>query len=84
MIERSILTKPHIKKEDAPDVITGQGKPSFQQFQLKVDGQTKASFATLEAAQKVGLKIKTAHPIVQVSVYDSLKGGITIITAEKA
>jgi hypothetical protein len=49
-----------------------------------VDGQTKASFATLEAAQKVGLKIKTAHPIVQVSVYDSLKGGITIITAEKA
>jgi hypothetical protein len=58
-------------------------KPSLQQFQLKVDGQIKDSFATFEAAQKAGGKIKTAHPVVQVSVYDSVKGAKTIITAEK-
>jgi hypothetical protein len=39
-----------------------------------VDGQIKDSFATFEAAQKAGVKIKTAHPVVQVSVYDSVKG----------
>jgi hypothetical protein len=35
-------------------------KPSLQQFQLKVDGQIKDSFATFEAAQKAGVKIKNS------------------------
>jgi hypothetical protein len=51
---------------------------------LKVDGQTKDSFTTLEGAEKVGLAIKMAHPVVQVSVYDSVEGGQTIIGTEKA
>jgi hypothetical protein len=84
MLARPTLSKTRIIKEAAPNLPIGQGKPSLQQFQLKVDGQTKGSFTTFEAAQKAGLKIKTAHPVVHVSVYDSVKGAKIIITAEKA
>lgn len=71
-------------KESAPDIVTGQGKPSFHQFRLKVDGQTKDSFTTIEAAEKAALKIKQAYPVVQVSVHDSIEGRQIIIEAEKA
>jgi hypothetical protein len=83
MLARPTLSKTRIIKEAAPNLPIGQGKPSLQQFQLKVDGQTKDSFTTFEAAQKAGLKI-SAHPVVHVSVYDSVKGAKIIITAEKA
>ena len=81
MLDRPKLSKTPVIKEVVPNVPVGQGKPLLQQFQLKVDGQTKDSFATFETAEKTGLKIKTAHPLVQVSVYDSVKGAKTIITA---
>jgi hypothetical protein len=84
MLDRPKLSKSRVTKEGAPHVPVGQGKPSLQQFRLKVDGQTKESFATFETAEKAGVKIKTAHPVVQVSVYDSVRGAKTIITAEKA
>jgi phytoene dehydrogenase-like protein len=44
--------------------------------------KSKTRLQHLKAAQKAGVKIKTAHPVVQVSVYDSVKGAKTIITAE--
>jgi hypothetical protein len=81
MLDRPKLSKTRVIKEAAPNVPIGQGKPSLQQFQLKVDGQTKDSFATFETAEKAGVKIKTAHPVVQVSVYDSVKAAKTIISA---
>ncbi len=39
-------------------------------FHLQVDRQTKALYATYEAAEKPGLGIKKEHPILQVAVYD--------------
>jgi hypothetical protein len=66
------MTKP--KKEGADETlppISGQKRPQLERFHLKVDGQTKRSHATLEAAVKEGKAIKTAHPVVKVSVYDS-------------
>ena len=50
-----------------------QRRPTLNRFRLHVDGQTKASFATLEAAEKVGKEIKAAHPVVRVAVYDAEK-----------
>jgi hypothetical protein len=44
--------------------------------------KSKTRLQHLKATQKAGVKIKTAHPVVQVSVYDSVKGAKTIITAE--
>ena len=83
-----MLDKPTLKaratKETAPDIIAGQGKPSLRRFLLKVDGQTKELFATRDAAEKAGLKIKQAHPIVQVAVYDATEGRQAIIPATRA
>jgi hypothetical protein len=46
---------------------------------LQVDRQTKGSYTTSEAAQSVALGIKTAHPIVQVSVYDAVDNTSTMV-----
>jgi len=37
-----------------------------------VDGQTKSSYETYEAAEQVAAAIKKEYPIVQVAVYDSM------------
>ena len=50
-----------------------QRRPALNRFRLQVDSQTKASFATLEAAEKLGREIKAAHPVVRVAVYDAEK-----------
>jgi hypothetical protein len=47
-----------------------------KQFRLQVDRQTKSSYASYEAAEQAGLRIKKSHPIVSVTVYDSV-GGIS-------
>ena len=46
---------------------------------LQVDRQTKDSFATYEEAEAAGLTIKRRHPVVQVSIYDTVKSENTII-----
>jgi hypothetical protein len=38
-----------------------------------VDRQTKASFATYEQAEAAGMVIKKRHPVVRVSVYDTIE-----------
>ena len=48
-------------------------------FLLQVDRQTKQSYATAEAAEKAGMVIKKGHPIVRVSVYDSVETANKII-----
>jgi len=54
-------------------------KPEKGPFRLQVDRQTKESYATYEEAEAVGLAIKKRHPIVQVAVYDAVKGERKII-----
>ena len=44
-----------------------------------MDRQTKDSFATYEEAYAAGLTIKTRHPVVQVSIYDTVKSENTMI-----
>ncbi len=54
------------------EVFSQSKRPERGRYLLKVDGQTKGSYTTAEAAQTAALVIKTAYPIVQVSVYDSV------------
>jgi hypothetical protein len=66
-----------LRKKDGPEE-TPQPAPSQHQqaegrFRLKVDRQTKSTYATLDAAEAAGLAIKKEHPIVQVAVYDHLE-----------
>ena len=48
-------------------------------YLLQVDKQTKDSYKTSEAAQSAALEIKTAYPIVQVSIYDSVDNSIWLV-----
>jgi hypothetical protein len=58
----------------------GQGRrPETGQFRLQVDGQTKVSYSTYEAAERAGVAIKQDHPIVQIAVYDAHAGSRKII-----
>ena len=57
-------------KADQP--LSQRKRPETGRYLLQVDRQTKGSYETAEKAEAVGLAIKTSHPVVQVSVYDSI------------
>ena len=63
------------------EVFSQSKRPERGRYLLQVDRQTKGSYTTVEAAQAVALVIKTAHPIVQVSIYDSVDNSNTLIEA---
>ena len=72
------ISMPTAPEESVPEPVT-QRKPADGRFRLQVDRQTKASYATYEAAEKVGLGIKKEHPILQVAIYDGLESVNKII-----
>ena len=61
------------------ETISQRRRPEVGRFLLQVDRQTKGSYATAEAAQTAGMAIKANHPIVQVSVYDSVDTTNTLV-----
>jgi len=69
------VMKPREPADPAPEIDrpgSQRNRPEVGRYLLQVDRQTKSSYATTEGAEAVGLVIKTKHPIVQVSVYDSV------------
>jgi hypothetical protein len=62
------------REEPAPEFFGQRKKPEIGQFRLQVDRQTKASYATREAAEEAGLAIKKTYPILQVVVHDAAEG----------
>ena len=71
-LRSKILTKEPDHEEPAQELFSQRRKPDAGQFRLQVDRQTKATFATYEAAEAVGKVIKKDHPVVQVAVYDTV------------
>ena len=61
-------------EESADEPLEQRKRPEPNQFRLQVDRQTKASYATYEAAEKAGLVIKKGHSILHVTVYDAVGG----------
>ena len=59
--------------ESDNEVVSQRKRPEVGRFWLQVDRQTKRSFATAGAAETAGMIIKKGHPLVQVSVYDSVE-----------
>jgi hypothetical protein len=61
------------KKEavEAEPLKVDQSRPVLNRFRLQVDRQTKATFTSMEEAEKAGKAIKKAHPVVQVTIYDA-------------
>jgi hypothetical protein len=67
------VTKKADPEEPAPEQVGQKKRPEKGPFRLQVDRQTKDSFATYEEAETAGLAIKRRHPVVQVSIYDTVK-----------
>ncbi len=79
---KTLTTKMTMPKKDAEDsapITIGQGRITMERYRLQVDRQTKMSYTTHDAAEAAGAAIKKAHPIVQVTIYDSKDSEITIL-----
>jgi hypothetical protein len=59
-------------------------QPDTERYQLQIDGQTKCSFKTPEAARSAALEIKSRFPALQVSIYDSASKSRTMIDLPKS
>jgi hypothetical protein len=82
MATRQIKMPPKDDSEkEVEEVVTQRKRPERGRYLLRVDGQTKNSYSTSEAAQSAALAIKTGYPIVQVSVYDSVEHTHTMVAA---
>jgi hypothetical protein len=73
------ITMAPVPEESALAPVTQRKPADGGRFRLQVDRQTKASYATWEAAEKAGLAIKKEHPILQVAVYDGIESVKKII-----
>jgi hypothetical protein len=73
------MTMPSAAEESVPEPVTQRRQADSGRFRLKVDRQTKGSYATYEAAEAAGRGIKKYHPIVQVAVYDGVESVNRII-----
>jgi hypothetical protein len=69
--QKSIIEMPDTD-EPVPTPRGQAAQPETGQFRLQVDRQTKGSYVTYEAAERAGLVIKHAHPVLQVAVYDTV------------
>jgi hypothetical protein len=72
-------TKSTEPAEPAPEFFSQRKRPDDGRYRLQVDRQTKRSFTTSEAAEKVGMEIKKGHPVLQVAVYDAVASTNKII-----
>jgi len=65
------------EQDDAMDhkenQLPSQQKRAEFRYLLQVDRQTKGSYPSMESAEAAGLLIKKHHPVVQVSIYDSVE-----------
>jgi hypothetical protein len=71
-------------KDGVEETLSQSKRPERGRYLLQVDRQTKGSYTSSEAAQSAALVIKTAYPIVQVSVYDSVDNTNTLVDAPTA
>jgi hypothetical protein len=58
-------------EEPVPKKAVRADRPPTEGFATIVDGHFKSEFATAEAAEVSGRKLKTAYPMLQVQVYDA-------------
>jgi hypothetical protein len=79
-----MLARPTLKKpsdHEGANTTRGQPRPTEECFLLRVDGQTKRSFAKKDAAITAGGVIKKAFPVVVVTVEDTKEGTTEFINA---
>ena len=84
-----MASRPEIKvtkksePEEAQEAPNQRAKKETGNYRLQVDRQTKAFYQTEEAAQAAGMLIKKSHPVVHVSIYNSVEGQNTVVELPK-
>jgi len=81
--ETKTITNASQPDESVQELVTQRKRPDGGRFHLQVDGQTKESYTTYEAAETAGMAIKKDYPILQVAVYDGVDGMSKIIELPK-
>ena len=59
------IDEPEPKKAPRAD------RPPTDGFVVIVDGHFKSEFATVDAAEAAGRKLKSAYPMLQIEIYDA-------------
>ena len=72
MVAPTKLKKPELETEEARPV--GQQRPREERYVLRVDGQTKRSFASKDDEINAGAAIKKKYSVVIVTVADTIEG----------
>lgn len=57
--------------EPVPTKATRADGPPIGGFATIVDGHFKSEFDTVEAAEAIGRKLKSAYPFLQIQIYDA-------------
>ena len=69
---KKIMTTASPGDEPAEGTFRQQRRPESGRYLLQVDRQTKGSYPSVEAAEQAAVLIKKGHPIVRVTIYDSV------------
>jgi len=81
MLARPKLTKPPRDDKEKSTPKASQARSTEERFHLRVDGQSKRSFALLEDAIAAGREIKKSYPVVVVNILDTEDGSSHAVQA---
>ena len=70
------IDEPEPKKAPRAD------RPPTEGFVVIVDGHFKSEFATIEAAEVSGRKLKSTYPMLQIEIYDAAKKIRTLLSQQ--
>jgi hypothetical protein len=76
-----VLPKSIANREQAKEDCSEHSLLDTGGYLLQVDGQTKRSFKTLEAAHSAAQEIKARSPRLQVTIYDSVSKSRNVVNA---
>jgi hypothetical protein len=66
--------------EPEPKKAPRADRPPTDGFVVIVDGHFKSEFATIEAAEASGRKLKSTYPMLQIEIYDAAKKLRTLLS----
>jgi hypothetical protein len=68
--------------EPEPKKIMRADRPPVEGFVIVVDGHFKTEFATVDAAELAGRKLKASYPMLQIEIYDAVSAVRTLLSDE--
>jgi hypothetical protein len=80
-----MMKKPVLSiEEPEPKKVMRADRPPTEGFVTVVDGHFKTEFATVDAAEAAGRKLKSAYPMLQIEIYDAANATRKLLSDEPA